>query len=647
MEKKELEKELESLVLKWRSANGDRIGPLVQALVGTNDPKWLRYGCHYYSPLLGTWLRKVIHQESLPWEKKYSLVARVWEGVYEDAPRQLNWLSLQAFERELLLDILPGSRLKPRVLKSTDTLVCAQFPLNLARNIARSYQTSAAEDLHRDNVLRDKRASGISAVDWGSLRRFCTRLSRELDLKFWKLAAQPSALVRSFCYTLLPVLFDLLDRTQHERVVYIVVPWKTRRAHGRNRRPEEYGNFALVLGCGHIRRKLDCSKAPELCRVIESTSREAVCLDIASVERQEIRITGLEGDPDLEQVIRGLSTATWLNLKLLDAFKHYRRHIADQTQYDGGEDAVPLWGRSPHLERIVERVVDFSQDWKTKWRKRWDHSGVEALFLFSPPGCGKEGLWLLLCSYACTAGRRLSLKGLRRQDRLVRLYVSQHKDSPLPFPETVVAGHEVSKPAAALLLFGSGSPKGRTVGRLARFNRLRHPLFIDEFNTMDKETANVFLRVLEKPHKAHDEGLSRTEQLSLPILFASNRNREQLREAGFNDAVLTRLMSGKNYLEIDPLSKRRPDALISFVWGLLRKWHFRKGVEKEKREIRIDPAALRLVAYANWDEGNYRDLGRFGDLVVENEKRRTPDPEVATLTVDEAMRYLQMFGKLK
>lgn len=89
--------------------------------------------------------------------------------------------------------------------------------------------------------------------------------------------------------------------------------------------------------------------------------------------------------------------------------------------------------------------------------------------------------------------------------------------------------------------------------------------------------------------------------------------------------------------------------MVAFAWTLLAAWAKEKRVELDSVHVEIDPEALRLVAYADWSDGNYRSLARFAETVVAQESkgnRQGSHDDPVRLAVRSILERLKADGRL-
>lgn len=188
-------------------------------------------------------------------------------------------------------------------------------------------------------------------------------------------------------------------------------------------------------------------------------------------------------------------------------------------------------------------------------------------------------------------------------------------------------------------------------GKLVRLGRclLAHALsgtvFCDEFNTLPlRDQANAFLRLLDKPYEMEISGrpsgpLSKVNML---VIFASNRTREALIEAGFNEAVVYRVT--KNRIRI-PALRERPVDIAVFVNSLVRQ-HNERQVERGGKDTQIHRVALpamRLLCELRWPD-NYRGVqGLMDDVLGDRVRRKIKHRELMFEEILHGLRRREAF----
>lgn len=177
----------------------------------------------------------------------------------------------------------------------------------------------------------------------------------------------------------------------------------------------------------------------------------------------------------------------------------------------------------------------------------------------------------------------------------------------------------------------------KNVGRCFLAHAVGGTVFLDEFNTLPiKEHANVFLRLLEKPYEMeipYQTG-GPLQDVNMLTIIASNKSRDELIEAGFNEAVVYRVT--KNQFRIPPLRERPADIAV-FVNNVVRKYNERY----KKNNIlirRIDMKAMRLICELRWSN-NYRGIQGLMDDVLGDRIQR--GIEYQELTFEDVLRGLR------
>ncbi|MBI5092456.1 MAG: sigma 54-interacting transcriptional regulator [Candidatus Hydrogenedentes bacterium] len=301
-----------------------------------------------------------------------------------------------------------------------------------------------------------------------------------------------------------------------------------------------------------------------------------------------------------------------------------------------------------------------------------DLSETRVVFLDSEPGCGKEMLAKLLHLFSrrahLDAHAKLVVPRLKPmledlKGCLEPLICQDHKEHSVFKAVTAVLTNPPGSDycmarlsnyftlnMAALTdeerfmaeLFGSYSEedKIKKAGRCFMAHALSGTVFLDELNTLPtKDQANSFLRLLEKPFEMEIPGRSSgpIRDANMFIVFASNKTREELIEAGFNEAVVYRIT--KTRIHIPPLRERPADIAV-FVNARVRKHNERRcKAGKVKEQIRkIDIQAMRLLCELRWPD-NYRGVqGLMDDISGDRIQRGIEHPE---LTFDEILRGLR------
>lgn len=198
----------------------------------------------------------------------------------------------------------------------------------------------------------------------------------------------------------------------------------------------------------------------------------------------------------------------------------------------------------------------------------------------------------------------------------------------------------------SLELFGNF--KEENVGRAGRCllgHGFSGTVFLDEFNTLPvKDSANVFLRLLEKPCEMEIEGRLQGPLVGTNILFifASNKSREELIEDGYNDAVVYRVT--KTRVRVPPLRERPADIAV-FVNSMVRTFNKRRmEAGKQAEQIRrIDIKAMRLLCELRWAD-NYRGIqGLMDDVLGDRIQRQVVEGELSFEEILKGLRRREAF----
>lgn len=170
-------------------------------------------------------------------------------------------------------------------------------------------------------------------------------------------------------------------------------------------------------------------------------------------------------------------------------------------------------------------------------------------------------------------------------------------------------------------------------------------VFLDEFNTLPvKDSANVFLRLLEKPFEMEIEGRLEGPVTATNILFifASNKSREDLIEDGYNEAVVYRVT--KTRVRVPPLRERPADIAV-FVNSMVRTFNKRRNeAGKQAEQIRrIDIKAMRLLCELRWAD-NYRGIqGLMDDVLGDRIQRQVVEGELSFEEILKGLRRREAF----
>jgi transcriptional regulator with GAF, ATPase, and Fis domain len=125
-------------------------------------------------------------------------------------------------------------------------------------------------------------------------------------------------------------------------------------------------------------------------------------------------------------------------------------------------------------------------------------------------------------------------------------------------------------------------------------------LFLDEIGDISHETQVKLLRVLQE-RCLEPVGSDKTVEVDVRLIAATNRNLEQMMEAGeFREDLYYRL----NVVSLTlPALRERSEDLIELVFYFLN----RAGQRTRKQIRQIDPAALEALEQHTWP-GNIREL---------------------------------------
>ncbi|MGH9961813.1 MAG: hypothetical protein ACREBC_32570, partial [Pyrinomonadaceae bacterium] len=378
---------------------------------------------------------------------------------------------------------------------------------------------------------------------WQGIIKLATELAQGLQLKDWmpKNADDvPHSRARSLCYTLLAALSDHVGRGSTRTSLFCVVPWRLEQGDTGS---TGLGNFAGVWSVAGDKVNLDPDSVVEFCESLRVSSRDTVCFELLGLERMAHR-GGSPADTQLEQVVRILAHPGWAQLRDLDVLSDEREVLCKFSRFHKGKtaDEIGLWAVSYSYKLAFRKAKALGVIYNNSWSKGLARE-VRTLFVSSPPGCGKESIWEYLCCVGCEARTADSVEEARRKD--LNTYLNQFGGRETsPFPLSTITGRELSQGQMRARL--SGDPQGDVPGLLALMHFLRHPLFFDEFNTIDRADADGLLRLLAQRAHVHDVKLTEGVEIGIPIMFASNRTIDQLVfDDGFNPALYSRFKGGE------------------------------------------------------------------------------------------------------
>jgi len=238
------------------------------------------------------------------------------------------------------------------------------------------------------------------------------------------------------------------------------------------------------------------------------------------------------------------------------------QHKREQAvQREGGEERLPLIGRSPAMQEIYRVIARLTQTDLT-------------VMIMGESGTGKE-----------LVARALHDYGRRRHGPFVAVNMAA---IPKELVESELFGHE------------RGAFTGATNRGIGRFEQAESgTLFLDEIGDMPLEAQTRLLRVLQQGEYTTVGGRTPIKT-DVRIIAATNRELRQLIHQGlFREDLYYRLNVVP--LRLPPLRERGED-----IPDLVR--HFLRKAEEEGLPVkRVEPDALDLLRRNRWP-GNVREL---------------------------------------
>ena len=231
------------------------------------------------------------------------------------------------------------------------------------------------------------------------------------------------------------------------------------------------------------------------------------------------------------------------------------------TQEDGGEEGLPLIGRSPAMQEIYRVIARLTQTDLT-------------VMIMGESGTGKE-----------LVARALHDYGKRRHGTFVAVNMAA---IPKELVESELFGHE------------RGAFTGATNRGIGRFEQAEGgTLFLDEIGDMPLEAQTRLLRVLQQGEYTTVGGRTPIKT-DVRIIAATNRDLRQLIQQGlFREDLYYRLNVVP--LRLPPLRERSED-----ITDLVR--HFLRKAEEEGLPAKhLDTDALDILRHHRWP-GNVREL---------------------------------------
>lgn len=583
---------------------------------GSSAPELVRTGIHYDSASLGRWFRGVCDGEKHPLFDGHAALRGLWENSYDRVPRGINMLTDRSICRDSII-VFGGdgdATHKNGVLRVGRRALTA-----LRKCLDEKDLFALLADIKAGTTNRE-----LAGLDW-------FRKTLVSWAKTWmeRPPANADETVFSFLFTWYPVLIrDVGSSFQ----VAVVAPVP------RERPPSCY---STIFGLFSFKRvpppdQAISAIAQSLRLTYEPLVYRLLGIDAEILSRRTPRV-----NLNLERIVRALQYVSPQAIEEEDRWLQWREKfpapdVAVGEEPDHKRWDVPMWGASNEMHQLLEDVSrQLASDGRTK-------HGVKLIFLYSPPGCGKENI-AKLCHFlsgrsqnhtyvrealarasrvfeppqAEKLRKALGIRKLHQRsstgERPVADWVADDgKRHPWDFNYFVVQGGYLSSRNAATELVGD-LQHGGNLGLLVRASACGGTVFFDELNTLAAQDANLFLRIAEEPHEIEIPGVLSPFPLDLLMIFASNKTPLQLvREKQWNDAVLTRLAKPGVYFEIPPVGARRMDIALAVAYS----------IEKRQPSIAsIDVDALRWLCQLPW-EGNYREIGALIDQVLlENDVR--------------------------
>lgn len=627
------------------------IAPITSGLAGVVNRKkveLLRAGIHYDSQSLGRWFRAIwTHAEYRPFGLQGQVVEGLWERSYDSVPRGLNQLTDRTVARTAFIQFKGTVRI---VDGTTSLHVDAEeyrclrellFKLDLFQCISEGLK-SAEKKLEDDRVLK----RNLDGDDLKFVEGFVAKLKPWVDA--WRDGGVPKQtdkeLLLSFLLTWYPTLTCAIPkRLDTSSQVVVLLPFPETRPPA----------FFATIGCLFAVKPGTAVKWTAVENYV-LTAFKGILYRLIAVDAQVVGGHTPRVTLALERAVRALQFVTPTSVEQEDRWAEWRRVFPTKGTLPAASARwdVPIWGASDEIGRLLRGLKDLL---KNDGRDKNKH-GVELVFLYSPPGCGKENI-ARLCHYL--SGRSLKreyissaygrVEKLFKDVKPVELFETQmgqrrlHQRSdevknikawcedpnlngPWDFNYFVVQGGYLSSRGAVSELVGDlreATAIAKHLGLLARASACGGTVFFDEFNTLDPRDGNLFLRFAEEPHEIEVPGLPSPLGLDVLMVFASNKRPAELEREGWNPAVLTRVAKPGHYFEIPPLSARREDIAVASVYYLEQQ----EQKSRERNEVpvleieRFELDALRLLCLLPW-EGNYRQLMALLSRVVERHRRK-------------------------
>jgi len=135
--------------------------------------------------------------------------------------------------------------------------------------------------------------------------------------------------------------------------------------------------------------------------------------------------------------------------------------------------------------------------------------------------------------------------------------------------------------------------------------------------------------------------------LNIQTIFASNKQLSELKDIGFNEAIIYRIC--QNYFEIPPLRERKEDIAIFinyYIWKNNYKIENDKiSQDPDKGCIKyIDLKGLRLLCELKWSD-NYRGVkGFINDLLSDRKRRRIHTHEISFEEIFECIKRRKLLS---
>jgi len=580
----------------------------------------VRGGVHVDSASLGRWFRAIFDVErTFPEEVA---LRSVWERTYDELPTGVNTLSDRYVARSFYVVFGGTTRLPatPGLLHLLDSELSSM----------RSYLST--HDLF--GILKRLKDLPAPTTALKGITKFRAPLTKWT--KTWRDANAPGMhipdeILIGFLYTWYPLLVRPSGAPVHLAVVAPYPP---------DRPPQRVSTLFTLFAYDVLPNPADLAT---LCDRVVSVfgpviSRlGAIDRDVLSQERPHVTLT-------VERAIRSLQHINFQSVEDEDHWHDWRKYFplpGPDTEVIGTPEKrwyVPLWGASHEMTELFRRLErHLADDGKPSAKNK---PGVKMVFLYSPPGCGKE-IIARLCHYLsqrsqeleyvrsalARAKSRFPSKAHRRfltsnlgyrslsiessTERAISYWANNACPAPWDFNYFVVqGGYLSSRNAAAELL---GDMKARHLGLLTKASACGGTIFFDEINTLAPADANLFLRIAEKPHSIEVPGLAFSIGLDVLMIFASNKRPAELEQAGWNSAVLSRIAKPGSYFEIPPLCDRPLDI------GVVTAYYLQKNAPQVRH---LDVDALRWLCKLPWSVGNYRELGAVLDRLIDDAKRR-------------------------